>query len=163
LEFSSDGQGPLRERLERDYVASLKSRDSARVSVLRLLKAAMQNAEKVKGSPLSQSEMTDVIAREVKMRRESCIEFERGGRSDLATAETHALEILAEYQPSQLSEDDIRELVEQAVSGLDPEARSNPRSALGVVMRAVMPDVKGRADGNMVSEIVRAVLGETAG
>jgi len=158
LKQSSDGQEQVRGRLESDYRESLKARDSARVSVIRMLKAAVQNSEKAKGSPLSEAEWADVINREVKLRRESLAEFERGRRGDLASTEARALKILAEYSPPQLSEDEIREIVDRAIEGMDAAGLENPKSALGLVMRTVMPQVHGRADGSVVNDMVRSAL-----
>jgi uncharacterized protein len=154
----------LRDKLEQDYRSALKSRDAARVSVIRMVKAALQNADKAKGTPLSGEELVGVITREAKLRRESLSEFERGGSPDLVAPQAQALEILSEYLPPQLSEAEIRDLVEQAISSLDQRTLENGPGASGAVMRAVMPELRGRADGAVVSRIVAAALtGKAAG
>ena len=150
----------LRTRLEEDYIASMKGRDSARVSVLRMLKAAVQSAEKTKGSTLSEEEMLAVLTREVKVRSESLSEFERAERHDLAVTEVSALTILNEYMPLQLSEDEDPAEVRSAIERLDEASRSNPRVATGRVMRDVMPKLRGRAGGSVVNRVVTASLAE---
>jgi len=151
-------QSSLRERIERDYVASMKARDASRLSALRMLKASVQNADKAKGSPLTEEELTASVGREVKLRRESISEFERGNRPDLVAAESAALEVLSDYVPPQLSDEELRRIVRQTADGLDDQARSNPRAALGEVMRSVMPQVRGRAEGDRVNSMAREIL-----
>ncbi len=149
---------PLRDRLERDYRDALKARESGRVSVIRMVKAAIQNAEKARGEPLTDAEVAGVLTKETKLRRESLSEFERGGRPDLAAVESDALAVLGSYLPEQLSEQEIRGLVVEAIGRLPAGQRSSPRAAVGLVMRELMPQVRGRADGSAVNEIVRAEL-----
>jgi uncharacterized protein YqeY len=123
-----------------------------------MAKAAIQNAEIANRSPLSEDDVMSVLSREVKTRRESLGEFERGGRPELAAKEAQALDVLSRYMPAQLSEEDIRQIVTETIEQLDVTIPTNPQAALGTVMKAVMPKVRGRADGSAVSSIVRATL-----
>jgi hypothetical protein len=123
-----------------------------------MAKAAIQNAEVAKREPLSEDELMGVLAREMKVRKESHGEFERGGRPELAAKEADAIEVLARYLPAQLSEDEIRQIVMQAVGDLGGDLTANPRAAMGAVMKVVMPKVQGQADGSAVTAIVRSAL-----
>lgn len=152
---------PLRDRLDQDYREALKAHEASRVSVIRMARAAIQSAEKSKGSPLTEVEVEDVLTREAKLRRESLAEFERGGRFDLVSSESEALTILSAYMPPQLSEEEIRQIVNEAVSELDPDSlEDGGKQAIGQIMRTVMPKVRGRADGGVVNGIVRGALAE---
>lgn len=153
----------LLDRLEREYRDALRARDAQKVSVIRMVKASIQNEEKVKQRPLAEQEVIEVVIRESKLRRESLAEFERGGRFDLAAPESAALDILAQYLPEQLSEVEIRSIVEATLAEMDGTALANPNAAVGLVMRTVMPRVRGRADGAMVNGIVRSVLAGAPG
>ncbi len=151
-------QAGLRDRLEQDYREALKSRDASRVSVIRMVKAALQNEDKARQSPLSEDDVVGVIVKEAKVRREAMTEFERGGRHDLAEQEAAALQILQTYLPQQLTQDELRAIVAEAVAALPPETAANPNAATGMVMRSVMPRVKGRAEGSAVNAVVREML-----
>lgn len=105
-------------------------------------------------SKLSDEEITDVISTEAKKRRDSIVEFEKGGRQDLVDKETKELEILKNYLPEQLNEEAIRDIIKKAIE----ETGANSPKDMGKVMSAIMPKVKGKADGQMVSRIVAELL-----
>ena len=151
-------QAAVRDQLELDYRDALKQHDSETVAAIRMAKAAIQSAEITKREPLTEDEVMAVMAREVKVRRESLVEFDRGGRPELSAREAHALKVLSRYMPAQLSDMEIRAIVDQAISELDVDTGSSPQAAMGTVMKVVMPKVRGRADGTAVSAIVRAAL-----
>ncbi|HZT96092.1 MAG TPA: GatB/YqeY domain-containing protein [Chloroflexota bacterium] len=150
----------MRDRVEADYKAALKARDSDTVSTLRMLKAAIQNAEIVKRAPLTEDEALAVLRREAKVRRESRDEFERGGRQDLAARERTALDVLNGYLPAELDEDQLRTMINLALAELTPEQRDNPRAALGPLIKKVMAQTGGRAEGGTVSAMARSALSE---
>ncbi len=106
---------------------------------------------------LTESEELDVLAKEIKRRRDSIEQYERAGREDLAAKERAELAILGQYQPQQLTRDEIEALVRQAIA---ETGASGPRE-MGKVMQRVMPAVKGRSDGKEVSQIVQSLLGAT--
>ncbi len=151
-------QTSIRDRLEADYRSALKSRDTETVAAIRMLKAAIQNAEISKRSPVTEEEILGVLSKEAKVRRESHDEFERGGRPELAEREAFALSVLSRYMPPRLSEAEIRDIVNVAVAELTPQQREKPQAAMGLVMRKVMPQVSGRADGDAVNAAVRSAL-----
>jgi len=144
----------LQERVQTDIAAAMRSGDSLRRDVLRMVASAAYNVEKRQGHPLSDTEYLDVLAREVKSRRESVEAFRNGGREDLASREAAEIEIISAYLPAGLGEDELQALVEEAVTAT---GASNPRD-MGKVMGWLSPRTKNRADGRHVSELVAKAL-----
>ena len=144
----------LMEQLTADMKVAMKQGEKERLSVIRLVRGAVRQAEIDGKKTLTDDEIIDVITKEVKMRRDSIEEFERGGRTDLVEKTQAEIAILMPYLPAQLSEDEIRALVEAAVA----EAGAVTAKDMGKVMGALMPRVKGRADGKIINEIVRSLL-----
>ncbi len=141
-------------RLDRALVEAMKARDAARTSALRMVRAALKNREIDKRAPLDDSDALQVLSTLAKQRRESIEQFQAGGRQDLVDKEVKELAILQEFLPAELSSAELRELVQKAVA--DGGAKG-PRD-MGKVMSAVMPSVKGRADGKAVNAMVREIL-----
>lgn len=140
--------------LRADLREAMLGRDELRKSVIRMALAALQNARIVKGSPLDETEELDVLAREAKMRREAAEEYERLGKTDAARQHLEELRIVSGYLPEQLSPEEIRAIVTEAVVST---GASSPKD-IGKVMTAVMPKVRGKADGRLVNEEVRKAL-----
>jgi hypothetical protein len=133
---------------------AMRAHDALRRDVLRMAEAAVYSVEKKERRELSDDEVVGVIAREVKTRRESVEAFRAGGREDLATKEEAEIAILSEFLPRQLSDDEIRALVDEAIA----QTGASTVKDLGRVMGAVSPKTRGRADGKRVSEIVAQSL-----
>ena len=146
----------LRERLQQDVTAAMRSGDTLRRDVLRMAQNAIYNAEKAKLQPLTEDEVTSLVTREVKTRRESVDAFRKGGREDLATREEAEIAILGDYLPQGLTEGEIRALVAEAVSAT---GATNPRD-LGRVMGWLAPRTRNRADGKVVSGLVAQALAQ---
>jgi len=152
----------LKEKIKLNLNSSLKEKKTLAVSVLRQLLAAILNKEKEKrfktkeekDVQLTDEEVIEVISSEVKKRRESILEFEKGKRQDLVEKEKKELEILEKYLPEQLSEEEIRKLTKEAIEKTDAREIKN----MGKVMAELMPKVKGRAEGALVSKIVKELL-----
>lgn len=144
----------LKERLQEDWKTALKSKDNFRAGVLSMARAAILQVEKIDGSKLDDAAVVDVISREVKQRRESIADFEKGNRQDLVDQTQKEIEILLDYLPQQLTEDEIAEIVRSAVN----ESGATSIKDMGKVMSIIMPSVKGRADGKLVSQIVKQFL-----
>ena len=144
----------LMEKLTADMKEAMKQGEKERLSVIRLVCGAVRQAEIDGKKTLSDDEIIGVITKEVKMRRDSIEEFERGGRSDLVEKTQAEIAILMPYLPAQLSPDEVRQLVETAVA----EVGATTAKDMGKVMGVLMPRVKGRADGKLVNEIVRSLL-----
>lgn len=143
-------------RLDEDMKTAMKQREAGKVrlSVIRMVKAAVKNAQIEKGRELGEDEVTELLAREVKMRREVIPEYEKAQRPDRVDELKAEIAVLEEYLPPQLTEAEIRNLVQEAV--LKTGARS-PRE-MGKVMAVIMPQVRGRADGKLVNRIVTEAL-----
>ena len=148
----------LTEQLQADMKAAMRDGDAHRRDTRRMAIAAVQNAEKEKREPLSQDEAMAVLAKQVKSRRESITAFRDAGRDDLADKEQAEIDVLAPYLPEQLGEDEVRALVVEAI---DATGASSPRD-MGRVMGALMPRVRGRADGKLVSSLVSEELAKAA-
>lgn len=144
----------LKERIQEDWKNAMKAKDSFRASVLNMAKAAILYDEKANGQALDDEQIIAVISREVKKRKESIADFEKGNRQDLVVQTNKEIEILLEYLPQQLTEEEIAEIIKGAVD----EVGANSIKDMGKVMAIVAPKVKGRADGKMVSEMVKKFL-----
>jgi uncharacterized protein YqeY len=149
----------LKEQIDADYKAAMKARDDLKVSVLRLLRSAIHNAEIDKQRTLTDEEILGVIQSEVRKRRESIEAFQQGGRQDLVEREQAELAILENYLPKALTREELEALVRETVR----EVGALSVRDMGKVMSALMPKVRGRADGREVSNLVRQILegGET--
>ncbi|HXG26404.1 MAG TPA: GatB/YqeY domain-containing protein [Candidatus Binatia bacterium] len=149
----------LRERIQSDITAAMRSGDVLRRDTLRMAESAIYNAEKRDRRQYSDEEVVAVLTREVKTRRESVEAFRKGGREDLASKEEGEIAILAAYLPEQLTEAEIEALVEEAIAAT---GATSPRD-MGKVMGWLVPRTKGRADGRVVSQTVNRALGQKAG
>lgn len=144
----------LKERLQEDWKTALKAKDKFKANTISMAKAAVLLAEKTDGVQLDDAKVIDVLAKEVKQRRDSVLEFEKGNRQDLVDQTKAEIEILLNYLPQQLSESEISDIVRQAVD----EVGANSMKDMKAVMAIVTPETKGRADGKLVSQIVRDSL-----
>jgi uncharacterized protein YqeY len=133
---------------------AMKARDAERRDALRLIINALKNSEKELQRPLSNDEELQVLQRERKRRVEAAEAFRSAGHADRAEAEERELSILEEFMPEPLSEDEIEEIVDDAIA----EVGATSMADLGRVMADVMPQIAGRADGSQVSQIVREKL-----
>jgi len=144
----------LKERLLQDMKEALKAKDKVKLSTIRMINSLIKNAEIDKRGELTDEEIIQLLMKYAKQRREAIEMYEKGGRQDLVEKEKAELEIVESYLPKQLSEDEIRELVREAIEAV---GASSPKD-LGKVMQYVMPKVKGRADGSLVNKIAREEL-----
>jgi len=162
----------LKEKIEEDFKNALKEKKEIEVSALRMLKAAIFNKEKEKRYKLSkekpdleekelekESQLTDeegfeVISSEIKKRKEAIDLYEKGNRSELAGKEKKEVEILQSYLPEQLSEEEIRKIVNEAIKKVGAKEMKD----MGKVMAALMSEVKGKADASLVSKVVKEFL-----
>ena len=140
--------------LNDDMKTAMRAKDKERLAVIRMLKASLQNEEIKVGHELNADEELTILSREMKQRRDSLTEFEKAGRDDLSEKVKVEIAIVEEYLPAQLTDEEIREIVKQAI------AKTGATSAkeFGKVMSAVMPQLKGKADGNQVNAIVKELL-----
>ena len=148
----------LKERLTDDMKSALRNRETVRLGLVRMIRAQIKNREIAQGNELRDEEVIEVVSSLIKSRREALEFAVKGDRKDLVAEAEEELKILASYLPDQLSEEEIRSVVREAI---DQSGAAGPRD-LGKVMGAVMPRVKGRADGRLVNDIVRACLATPA-
>ena len=147
----------LKEKLQGDLTEAIRSRDELTSGTIRMLLAAIQ-VEEVAGKEartLNDDEVIKVLSREAKKRREAVDAFKDAGRADKAEQEAKEGEVILKYLPAQLSEDEIKKIVADAIA----ETGANSPQQMGQVMKIVQPKVAGKADGAMVSSLVKAALG----
>ncbi|MDZ5309750.1 GatB/YqeY domain-containing protein [Corynebacterium diphtheriae] len=150
----------LKNKIRADLTTAMKAREKERTGTLRMLLAAIQT-EETSGSKheLTDEDVLKVIAREIKKRRESAEVYAEAGRSELADAETNEANILAEYQPQQLDDDELAALVAEAVAQVKAERGEDvSMKQMGQVMKLATAQAAGRADGMRLSTAVRAAL-----
>ncbi|HEX7581724.1 MAG TPA: GatB/YqeY domain-containing protein [Gaiellaceae bacterium] len=140
--------------IETEIKEAMKSREAERRDALRLIVNALKGSEKELQRPLSDDEELQVLQRERKKRVEAAEAFRAGGREEQAATEERELAILEEFMPEPLSEDEIEEIIDDAIA----EVGATSMADLGRVMADVMPQIAGRADGSTVSQIVREKL-----
>jgi len=141
-------------RLEEELTVAMKERDAPRRDALRLILSSLRSAEKELQRPLHDDEELQVLQRERKRRLESIEAFEAAGRDEQAAKEEAELDVLEEFMPEPLSEDELERIVDDAIA----EVGATSMRDLGRVMADVMPQIAGRADGSAVSQLVREKL-----
>ncbi|MBS4199717.1 GatB/YqeY domain-containing protein [Bacillus sp. FJAT-49732] len=145
----------LLERLNEDMKQAMKNKEKEKLSVIRLMKAALQNeAIKLGQQQLSEEEELTVLSREVKQRKDSLLEFQKADRDDLVEKVQQELAFVEKYMPPQLSEEEVESLVKEAIS----QSGATSKTDMGKVMGILMPKVKGKADGSLVSKLVQRHL-----
>ncbi len=144
----------LLKQLQTDMISAMKSRDKETLGVVRMLKAAVQNAQIKAGHDLSSDEEIAVMAHEYKQRKESLAEFKKANRQDLVDKTKQEMAIVEKYMPKQLSADDIKKVVAETVQSVGATGMKD----FGKVMGAVMGKVKGQADGKVVNQTVKETL-----
>lgn len=144
----------LAERLNEDMKQAMRAQDKFRLSTIRMVRAAVKNQEIDLRRPLEDSEVLDILSREVKQRKDSLQEFQKAGRDDLVTDLAAEIDIIAQYLPQQLTEEEIKAIVTQTIQ----ETGASSKADMGKLMGALMPKVKGRADGKLVNQLVQQFL-----
>jgi hypothetical protein len=144
----------LRERLDADLKKAMKARDEAGLSVIRMVRSTVKNREIDQKKALDEAGIVEVITTLVKQRRESIRMFREANRDELVAKEERELALLLDFLPRQLTAEEIGQIVSEAVSSTGAAGMKD----LGTVMKAVIPQVTGRADGSLVSRIVREKL-----
>ena len=145
---------PMLDMLLADIKNAMKSRDMETVGALRVLHAQVKDATTNAGKEPTDGDVAAIVAKALKQRAESVEQFRAAGRVDLADKEQREMELFRKYQPQQLDRAEIENLVRKAVS----ETGAQGKKDMGKVMQALMPLVKGRSDGKLVSELVQAAL-----
>ena len=144
----------LQQQINNDFITAMKSKDESRLSVLRMLKSALQNYQIAQQKELSDDDVIKIIQKEIKQRKDSIESFTSGGRAELADKEKNELKILEKYIPQQLPNEELTKIVETAII----ETGASAPADIGKVMGRVMPQVAGRTDGGAVSARVKELL-----
>jgi uncharacterized protein YqeY len=144
----------LTNQLDQEMKMALKNKDKQKLSTIRMLKSAIKKEEIDKKRPLNDDEIISVIMREVKQRKDSLAEYKAAGRDDLVEKEQAEIDILSAYLPEQMSEEELKALVQQVIE----EVGAGSKADMGKVMSAIMPKVKGRAEGRLVNRMVQEAL-----
>jgi hypothetical protein len=145
----------LAEQIEKDVIAAMKAKDPVKVSTLRMLKSALGNyLIQAKKDKAEDPEVLGIITKQAKQRRESVESFEKAGRKDLADKEKAELVILESYLPKQMTDDELRAVVQKAIVWSDAKSPAD----MGKLMKVLMPAVQGKADGKRVQEVVKTLL-----
>jgi len=146
---------PLKEQIANELKMAMKNRDAVTTSVLRLLTTAIKNEEIAKIKKLTEEEALAVIRREVKQRNDAVVEYQKGGRPELAAKEEGEKKILEAYLPAAMSDEELQKIVTATIA----ETGAKSKADFGKAMKAVMTKTKGQADGQKVSQLVKAALG----
>lgn len=144
----------LKERLQQDWKDALKSGNKFKANTISMAKAAVLQIEKTNTVQLDDQGVIEILAKEVKLRRDALVEFEKGKRQDLVDSTNAEIDILMGYLPQQLTEEEIREIVKNVAS----EIGADSIKSMGKVMAALVPKTKGRADNSLVSKLVKEYL-----
>ncbi len=144
----------LKDQLEADLKTAMRGKDALKLSVVRMLKSAIKYREIEIMKPLDDDAVVGVVASEMKRRRDSVEQFKAGNRQDLVDKEEAEIRILQAYLPQQLGEDELRAKVDEAIKAADAKGMKD----MGAVMKALMPQVQGRAEGKAVSDMVKSRL-----
>ena len=151
----------LQQRIEQDTVAAMKDRAQARLDVLRMVKAAIKNKEIDKRSPLTDAEVLQTLTTLIKQRRDSIEQFTKGNRPELAEKEAAEIKVIEGYMPQQADESKVRSLVEATIAEMSSAGNRPTPKEMGLVIKDVQAKIAAtglRADGKVVSEIVKAEL-----
>lgn len=141
----------MREEILNDIIVAMKSRDAKTLSVLRMVKGSMQLAEINKHHELDDSEMTELLAKELKSRNESLVEFEKANRADLVASTKDEIAIINKYMPVLMSKEAINETIDHVFKEVKPTSNKD----IGLIMKTIMPLVKGKADMSLVNQMIK--------
>lgn len=144
----------MRDKILNDLKEAMKSQNKELLSVIRMVKGAMQLEEINKKRELNDEEIISVIVKQVKTRKESIVEFEKGNRQDLISKTNEEISILEKYLPKQLEESEVLKIIEDAFVEVNPKGQSD----MGKIMNLVMPQLKGKADMSYVNKIIKDKL-----
>lgn len=144
----------LVEKLKQDMVEAMKSKNKERLTVIRMIKAALDKERIDNKKEINDEVLIDVVGKQIKMRNDSIEEFEKAKRDDLVQKTKKELEILEEYLPEQLTEEEIMKIVEETIHELEATSMKD----MGKVMKELTPKVKGKANMKVVSDIIKSKL-----
>ena len=144
----------MKEEIQRDYIAAFKAKETMKKDVLGLLKGAIQNAEINKKEELTDEEILSIIEKQIKMRKDGVVEFEKAGRQNLADQYNEEIKILEKYMPEQLTEAEINKIIEETLESVKPDGMKD----FGKIMKEITPKLKGRANISEVSNVIKSKI-----
>lgn len=144
----------IQDKLMDDLKTSMKTKNKLRKDVITMVRAAIKQREVDERVELSDEDIIDIISKQVKQKKDSISEFQKGDRQDLVELTEKEIDILLEYLPKQLSEEEVDEIVKETIDEVGAESVKD----MGKVMNGVLPKIKGRADGSLVNKLVRQYL-----
>lgn len=142
------------DRINNDMINAMKSKDKKKLDVIRMLKGAIQLEEISKKGKLTDDNIIDIVSKQIKMRRESVEEFKKAGRNDLIEKTEEELEVLVEYLPTQLSEEELLKIIDEVIIKVDAKNMTD----IGKVMKKLIPLIRGKADMSQVNAIIKEKL-----
>ena len=148
----------MKEKLLNDLKAAMKSQNKELLSVIRMVKGAIQLEEIAKKKELNDEEILTIVSKQIKTRKESIVEFEKAGRTDLRDKTQSEVDILMQYMPAQLSEEEVKEIIDAAFLEVQPTSMKD----MGKLMGKITPQVRGKADMGFVNQIIKQKLNENA-
>jgi uncharacterized protein YqeY len=144
----------LLDRLNQDIKQAMKNKDKERLTVMRMVKSSLQNEAIKFGKELSDDEELQVLTREMKQRKDSLHEFENAGRDDLVNNINNEVAVLNDYMPKQMSEEELKAVIQETID----QTGASSKADIGKVMGAIMPKIRGQADGTVVNRLVQQLL-----
>lgn len=144
----------LNEQLTQDLKDAMKAKDKTKLNVVRMIKTSLTNAKIKKGADLTEEDQLQVLSTEMKQRKDSLAEFEKGGREDLIAEVKSEMAIVETYLPKPLTKEELSAVISETIT----ETGATSMKDMGKVMSTLMPKVKGRADGGQINQIVKELL-----
>ncbi|HHV27541.1 MAG TPA: GatB/YqeY domain-containing protein [Tissierellia bacterium] len=144
----------LKKSLMEDLKTSMKNKDTLRKNTITMVRAGIKQKEVDERRELDDEDIMDIIAKQLKEKRNAIKEFDRGGRQDLVEQTEKEMEVLLKYLPEQLTEEEVEEIVKAVIEEVDAKSMKD----MGIIMKNVMPKIKGRADGSVVNKVAKKYL-----
>ncbi len=144
----------MKEKLQKDLIEAMKSKDKVKIDVIKLVKASIQNEEINNKKELTDDEILSIITKQVKMRKDAIIDFEKASRDDLIDAYNNEIKILSTYLPKELTLDEVNKIINDAIDEIKPDGIKD----MGKIMKEVSPKLKNRFDMSKVSSIIKEKL-----
>ena len=141
----------MKERINNDFISAMKNKEKEKLAVMKMLKGAVQLEELNQKKELTDDEIVMIVAKQIKTRKESIVEFEKGNRTDLIEQANFEIKVLEEYMPEQMSEEEINKVIDEVFIKVNPAGPSD----MGKIMGMISPILKGKADLGLVNKLIR--------
>lgn len=144
----------MKERINKDFISAMKNKEKEKLAVMKMVRGAIQLEELNKKKELTDDEVITIIAKQIKTRKESIVEFEKGNRQDLIEQTNFEIKVLEEYMPEQMSETEINKVIDEVFAKINPAGPSD----MGKIMGMISPILKGKADLGLVNKLIKEKL-----